>query len=175
MFKIVHAESIDDITMAEELFEKYAASLGFDLVFQDFKKELSGLPGEYAPPEGCLLLAYDGGRLAGCVALRKIDAEACEMKRLYVRPEFRGKGNGRKLAEAIIDEAKRIGYERMRLDTVSSMVEATALYSSLGFKKIESYCYNPLDDAIFMEFDLKKRHPQSSSTRKKSTSGRSIR
>jgi ribosomal protein S18 acetylase RimI-like enzyme len=154
MLKITSADFETDIKFIRELFEEYAKSLGFDLNFQDFKKELDDLPGDYAPPDGCLLLAKDKDQIAGCVALRKMDENICEMKRLYVRPEFRGKGIGKKLSVDIIDKAREMGYEYMRLDTVPSMKEAIALYRSLGFKQIEPYRYNPIEGATFMELEI---------------------
>jgi putative acetyltransferase len=153
---ILRAESAKDIELVRELFLEYAQSLNFHLCFQDFERELAELPGEYAQPYGLLLLLMSEGKAAGCVALRKIDGNVCEMKRLYVRPEFRGKGLGKKLTLAVIDEAKKIGYRFMRLDTVSSMREAIKLYQLLGFRKIEPYRQNPIEGAIFMELDLKQ-------------------
>lgn len=153
--KLVYAESEKHLSHVRELFTEYAASLGFDLCFQNFDKELAKLPGEYAPPNGCLIIAIDGTQVVGCVALRKLVNDICEMKRLYVRPVFRGKGIGRELVKAIIDEAKKIGYTHMRLDTVPVMKEAIALYRSMGFYEIEPYRYNPIEGAVFMELTLK--------------------
>lgn len=150
----MHVESAEDLEHIRTLFREYADSLGFDLDFQDFVRELDELPGDYAPPDGCLLLAKEGSQLIGCVALRKIDNETCEMKRLYVRPDFRGKGIGRALSQKIIDEAHAIGYRRMRLDTIPTMKQANALYYSFGFKKIKPYRYNPIEGALFMELQL---------------------
>ena len=150
--KIIRAESSKQIERARELFQEYAAWLEIDLCFQNFDKELAGLPGDYAPPNGRLLLAVQDHGVAGCIALRKIGEGICEMKRLFVREEFRGKGLGRQLVEAIIREAKEIGYARMRLDTLPpKMRDAIALYRSLGFKEIEAYYKNPVPGAKFME------------------------
>ena len=155
-FQIVRASSPEQIQIVKELFMEYARSLNFDLCFQNFDKEVTGLPGEYTPPDGVLLLAKVDQKDAGCVALRKIDSSTCEMKRLYVRPEFRGKGLGRRLASAVIGEAIKIGYSSMKLDTVTSMKEAIPLYRSLGFREIKPYRLNPIKNAIYMELDLKK-------------------
>ncbi|MDX6405729.1 MAG: hypothetical protein QOH70_3184 [Blastocatellia bacterium] len=153
--EIIHANSAGDIDHARELFKEYEAWLEIDLCFQNFEKELAELPGKYAPPDGHLLLALVEGNVAGCVAQRKIGEGICEIKRLFLRPEFRGRGLGRQLAEAIIQEAKRIGYERMRLDTLPpKMNDAIALYRLLGFKEIEPYYDNPVPGAKFMELDL---------------------
>ncbi len=151
MIRIVRAESGGELEHARSLFEKYAASLEFSLEFQDFEEELASFPGAYGPPNGCILLALSDGKPAGCVALRQLEAGTCEMKRLYVLPEYQGSGIGRALAEAILIEARRLGYERMRLDTVPSMKAATGLYKSLGFKEIPPYCHNPIEGAIYME------------------------
>lgn len=146
---IRQAESAVDFDTARDLFLEYAASLDFSLCFQGFDEELRKLPGAYAPPAGRLLLAE-----GGCVALRPLEDGVCEMKRLYVQPAFRGTGLGRRLAEAIVSEARGIGYRRMRLDTVNSMVDAQKLYRRLGFREIEPYCFNPQPDVVYMELDL---------------------
>jgi carbonic anhydrase len=153
--EFIRAQSAADIEHARELFKEYEAWLEIDLCFQGFEKELAELPGAYAPPNGRLLLAYDNGLLAGCVALRKIGDGVCEMKRLFVRREFQRKGLGRQLVNAIVSEAKQIGYQRMRLDTLPpKMNTAIALYRSLGFREIEPYYDNPVPRAKFMELDL---------------------
>ncbi|MFQ5822625.1 MAG: GNAT family N-acetyltransferase [bacterium] len=154
MLRIIPTHRGQYLEHIRDLFKEYAASLDFELSFQDFESELQHLPGEYAPPEGRLLLAIYDTQIAGCVALRKIADDICEMKRLYVRPEFRGQGIGKALALVIIEEAYSLGYTRMRLDTVPSMKEANALYQSLGFKFIEPYRYNPVKGATFMELNL---------------------
>jgi putative acetyltransferase len=154
-FSVSQAESPSQITQARELFLEYAQSLGFSLCFQNFDKELAELPGDYAPPEGRLLLAECEGQLAACVALHKLEPGTCEMKRLYLRPQFRGKGLGRALAEQIMAEARQIGYQRMRLDTVEPvMKDAVAMYRKLGFKEIAPYCPNPIAGALYMELEL---------------------
>ena len=154
MVEIRAADSKSDWVTARELFEEYAASLGFDLSFQDFDREVASLPGDYASPRGVVLLALDGSAAAGCIALRPLAAETCEMKRLYVRPSHRGTGLGKRLAEAILAEARALGYRRMRLDTVPGMEAAIALYRALGFRDIEPYRANPIPGALFMEREL---------------------
>lgn len=154
-FVLSQVESQQQIAQARELFLEYAQSLGFSLCFQNFDKELANLPGDYAPPEGRLLLAEYEGQLAACVALHRLEADVCEMKRLYLRPQFRGKGLGRILADRIIAEARQIGYRRMRLDTVEPvMKDAVAMYRKLGFKEIEPYRSNPNAGTLYMELEL---------------------
>jgi ribosomal protein S18 acetylase RimI-like enzyme len=154
-FAFHQAESPQQIAQASELFLEYAKSLGFSLCFQDFDKELANLPGDYAPPEGRLLLAEYNGQLAGCVALHKLEADICEMKRLYLRPQFRGKGLGRLLADRIVVEAREMGYKSMRLDTVEPvMKDAVAMYRKLGFKEIPAYRPNPNPGTLYMELLL---------------------
>ena len=148
---IVSAETDAHIEGARELFLEYASALGVDLSYQGFDDELAELPGAYAPPRGRLLLALDGDEAAACVALRSLGEGTCEMKRLYVRPSHRGTRLGRRLAEAIIREARGIGYERMRLDTLPTMPEATALYESLGFQDVEAYYESPIPGTRFLE------------------------
>lgn len=145
----------DDRTTIEELFREYAASLGINLAFQQFSEELAGLPGRYAPPGGRLLLAYVGATPAGCVALRPLNDGGCEMKRLYVRPAFRGKSIGRRLVQQVLDNACDAGYTRTYLDTLPSMREAIALYESFGFRDTAPYCHNPVPGARFLAMNLK--------------------
>ena len=149
------AETPAEIDQARALFLEYAQSLGFSLCFQNFDQELAGLPGEYAPPDGRLLLAEYKGQLAGCVALHRLQPGICEMKRLYLRPQFRGKGLGLALANGIIAEARKIGYQRMRLDTVEPfMKDAVTMYRRLGFQEIVPYCVNPIAGALYLELPL---------------------
>lgn len=144
----------EDLLEVKSLFSEYASSLGIDLSFQNFDRELAELPGEYAPPNGCILIARKESEIVGCVAMRRISDEICEMKRLYVRPRFRGGGLGNRLAESVIREAKGRGYQKMRLDTLPSMKEALDLYESLGFKQIAPYRHNPIQGAVFLQLDL---------------------
>lgn len=155
--QFIQAETPSQIEDARRLFIEYSEWLGLDLCFQNFEKELSELPGSYAPPEGRLFLAVFDERIAGCIGLRKInDHCTCEMKRLYVRPEFRGLGIGRALALKLIEEARLVGYERMRLDTLpAQMNEAIKMYRAFGFREIEPYYHNPVKGALFMELILK--------------------
>lgn len=144
------------IATIRTLFREYADSMGLDLEFQGFSAELAGLPGKYAPPAGCLLLAKVGGEPAGCVALRPLGDGVCEMKRLFVRPGHRGLKLGRTLAERVVQEARDLGYESIRLDTIGSrMGDAVALYRALGFREIPPYCDSPFPDALFLELRLR--------------------
>ncbi|NIP26265.1 MAG: GNAT family N-acetyltransferase [Phycisphaerae bacterium] len=154
MPKIFQVYTGENLEFTKTLFEEYAGSLDFDLDFQNFDKESADFPGDYVPPKGCLFLAKNEDKIAGCVALRELSEGVCEMKRLYVKPQFRGLGIGKILAEAVIQEARKIGYTCMRLDTAPSMQAARALYISLGFKKISPYRYNPIEGAVFMELSL---------------------
>jgi putative acetyltransferase len=151
---ICQAVTPQQIVWSRRLFEEYATWLGLDLSFQGFAEELAGLPGVYAPPRGRLLLALESGQGSGCVALRPLEPGACEMKRLFVRPAFRGQGLGRRLAEQIIGEARAIGYGKVRLDTLPRMQSAIGLYEALGFARCPAYYETPLPDTIFMELQL---------------------
>lgn len=149
--RIVRVATEADLESIRALFLEYARSLDFNLNFQRFDTEMATLPGRYAPPRGALLLAMDGGTAAGCVALRRLRGEICEMKRLFVRPKYQGRKIGRRLAQAILEEAAKRGYGRMRLDTVPAMDRAIALYTDLGFAPIEAYRHNPVPGALFLE------------------------
>jgi ribosomal protein S18 acetylase RimI-like enzyme len=137
------------------LFRDYVAALGVSLDFQDFDAELAGLPGDYAPPHGRLLLAWQSDEPVGCVAIRPLEPGICEMKRLYLKPSARSSGLGKRLALSICDEARAAGYAHMRLDTLSTMTSALRLYESLGFRVIAPYYYNPLPGAVYLELDLR--------------------
>ena len=151
---IVPALDSASLAVVRLLFEEYGSSLGIDLGFQDFTAELETLPGSYARPAGRLLLALEDDTPAGCVALRPLEEGTAEMKRLYVRPTFRGSGWGRRLAERIIAEARDAGYSRMRLDTLPSMAGARSLYRALGFREIPPYRHNPIHGTAFLELIL---------------------
>jgi ribosomal protein S18 acetylase RimI-like enzyme len=153
----VQANLETDLSLLRALLVEYAEGLGIDLEFQHFAEELANLPGAYALPAGCLLLAEWRGQMAGCVALRPLEEDICELKRLYVRPSFRANGIGRALSRAAIDRAQDIGYARMRLDTLPWMDAAVALYRSLGFVEIEPYCHNPVPGARFFELTFTTR------------------
>jgi len=155
--RIVHAISLEKMSVVWALFAEHAASLGLDLSFRNFEGELVDLPGSYAPPDGRLLLGVADGRAGGCVALRRPEEGVCEMKRLCVRPGHRGTGIGRALAEAIIAEARKLGYNRMRLDALPTMGDAIALYRALGLTPIAPYRHNPVEGAISLELHLRWR------------------
>lgn len=155
---IQHAESPQDIALVRELFLEYARSLDFELCFQSFEAELASLPGSYAPPQGALLLARSNAEAAGCVALRPLTPEVCEMKRLYVRPAFRGHRLGRNLVEELIALARAQGYRSMRLDTVPRLMgKAVELYQELGFRAAAPYYPTPVEGTFFMELDFGDR------------------
>lgn len=149
--RVVQAVTPDEIAATRVLFSEYVSSLDFDLGFQQIDAELAGLPGRYAPPSGRLLLAWADDTPAGCVGLRSLDATTGEVKRLWVRPVFRGHGLARRLVETLIDEARAAGYQRLRLDTLATMTEALALYRSFGFAEIPPYYDNPMTDVVYLE------------------------
>ena len=154
MVQIINARTKAHYQTARHLFVQYAAKVGLNLEFQGFSQELSTLPGAFSPPLGCILLAEHGGEYVGCVALRPLENKICEMKRLFVIPEYQGRSIGRLLACSLIDKAREMGYEKMRLDTIQSMKAAQRLYHSLNFRTIPAYCYNPLENPSYMELDL---------------------
>jgi putative acetyltransferase len=154
-FTLSQVESTAQVMQARELFREYEKALGISLCFQNFDQELADLPGDYAPPSGRLLLATDEGQLAGCVALHPLEPGICEMKRLYLRPAFRGKGLGRIMVETIIRQARGIGYHRLRLDTIEPLMkDAVRTYRKMGFREIAPYRPNPCEGALYMELDL---------------------
>ena len=155
--RIVRAAANEELAAAKAMIEEYAASLGIDLGFQGYDEEIAEFPRGYAPPDGAVLVAFEGQSPAGVVALRRHDATACEMKRLYVRPNFRGHGVGRALSEEIIRIAAKLGYAKMRLDTLPTMDEAIGLYLALGFREIPAYRFNPVAGAHYLELDLTGR------------------
>ncbi len=159
MYSICEAETAADIAQVRELFLEYQSTLGVDLCFQGFADELASLPGQYARPAGRLLLATSGTSVLGVVALRPSRGADCEMKRLYVRASGRGAGLGRQLTEALINEARLAGYQRVLLDTLPTMTEAQALYRSMGFAEIPAYCHNPIAGTRYMALDLRNRKP----------------
>jgi putative acetyltransferase len=148
------AGGVQDLAHVRELFTEYVAWLGVDLAFQGFDEELATLPGKYAPPDGRLLLAMDGDAAAGCIALRRFDAETGEVKRLYVRPAWRGRGLGDRLAAAIVAAARTVGYRRLLLDTLSRMKSAQAVYARAGFAATGPYYASPLPDTVYLELRL---------------------
>jgi ribosomal protein S18 acetylase RimI-like enzyme len=156
MLTILQAETAEQVSIASELIQEYAASLNFNLCFQGFEDEIRSMPGKYAPPAGRLLIALWDGRPAGVIALRPLEeAGLCEMKRLYVRPEFRGHQIGRILAQRIINDATEAGYSRMRLDTVGGKMDrAIAMYRELGFTETDPYYQTPVGQTLFMELAL---------------------
>jgi putative acetyltransferase len=156
--ELITPSSPQELDATRDIFREYARDLGVDLCFQQFDQELAGLPGDYAAPRGALLLAKVDGQIAGCCALRPLDnadyPNACEMKRLYVRKDFRAMGLGRELAEAALDAARQAGYSCVLLDTLDDMEAARALYHDLGFHEIPPYYHNPIPGAHYLKADL---------------------
>ena len=154
MLKIIEAKSKEQIEIVCDMFKEYAEYLQIDLDFQNFNEELASLPGDYSSPFGSILLAYFNNNLAGCVALRKYNKKICEIKRLYVKKNYRSLKIGRKLTQEIIDKARIIGYKSIRLDTLPTMKKAINLYLSLGFSEIKPYRHNPIEGARYFELKL---------------------
>ncbi len=155
-YQIHEVHTPEDIKIVRTLFESYEASLDTDLCFQQFEEELAMLPGDYKPPSGCLLMAEYGGQFVGCVAMRRLEEHVCEMKRLYVEPEFRGLKIGIGLIQETMLRARKIGYQSIQLDTLPSMSKAILLYKSLGFTDTDPYRHNPVPGARYMRLDLAK-------------------
>jgi carbonic anhydrase len=153
-FQVITATRSSEVEQVRALVLEYAEALGLDLGFQDFEREMREFPGEYTPPEGCLLLATNGEESAGCAGLRPLEPGICEMKRLYVRPRYRGMGMGEQLARSVITEARSLGYSAMRLDTLPAMQAAIGMYRELGFQPIAPYYWNPVEGALFFELKL---------------------
>ncbi|NQV82463.1 MAG: GNAT family N-acetyltransferase [Rhodospirillales bacterium] len=151
---IAYAEGRQDMETVRTLFLEYQAAIDVDLCFQDFEKEVSTLPGLYAPPKGCLFLAASGDEAAGVVGVRPLEKNRAEIKRLYVRSPWRGSGLGRRLAVRAVEAARTAGLKTLCLDTLDSMIEARAIYTSLGFSEIPAYYDNPLDGVVYMELSL---------------------
>lgn len=154
MIEIRHAHFPDDVELVRELFREYAAGLGVDLCFQGFQEELAGMPGKYAEPKGCVLLAFDGATALGCVALRPLGERDGEMKRLYVRVAARGKNLGTMLVKQVCDEARAAGYARICLDTLPAMGAAQKIYAEMGFGEIEAYVFNPVEGVRYLGLRL---------------------
>jgi GNAT superfamily N-acetyltransferase len=150
----IRAAEAGELGAVRGLIEEYVRSLGIDLGFQEIDRELGDLETAYGPPWGRILVALADSDVVGCVALRPLEPGCCEMKRLYVRPAFRGTGLGRRLALAVIEQGRELGYERMRIDTLPQMQAARVLYASLGFREIDPYRFNPVDGTAFMELAL---------------------
>lgn len=156
MLNLIEVDNAQQLPLVRELFREYQAFLAVDLCFQGFEAELANLPGKYAPPNGAILLAEYQGKTAGCVALRAIDEKVCEMKRLYLRNEFRGLSIGEQLAQAIIHKAQQLGFHTMQLDTLQRLQAAMKLYQKLGFQRTDAYYKNPLSEVVYWQLDLRQ-------------------
>lgn len=154
MLDIIQATTPGQLEQARSLIREYTDGLGIDLSFQELEQELADFPGAYAPPSGCLLLAVDGSEAAGCIGIRELEPGTCEMKRLYIRPAWRGHGLGRRLVEAALEQARAMGYSAMCLDTLPEMQSAIRLYQSFGFQRTEPYYANPIPGALFFKLRL---------------------